>query len=88
MASRTHINEDVTITAWYFRNRRQLSTYPKRMEWGGRSYTFNEGMQYCIRKAGSTTRIFDMTDGSSNYRLSCAGADTASWTLVAITEHA
>lgn len=87
MASRTHINEDVNITAWYFRNRRQLSTYPKRMEWGGRSYTFSEGVQYCITKAGSITRIFDMSDGSNNYRLKC-GADESNWMLVAITEHA
>jgi hypothetical protein len=88
MGSRTSINEGVNITAWYFRNRRQLSTYPKRMEWGGRSYTFAEGLQYSISKAGSMTRIFDMTDGSSSYRLQCTGADESNWTLVAITEHA
>lgn len=88
MGSRKHINEDVNITAWYFRNRRQLSTYPKRMEWGGRSYTFSEGLQYSISKAGNTTRIFDMTDGSLSYRLQCTGAEGDAWTLVAITEHA
>lgn len=88
MGSRKSINEGVNITAWYFRNRRRLATYPKRMEWGGRSYTFAEGLQYSISKAGSTTRIFDMTDGSSSYRLQCTGADESNWTLVAITEHA
>ncbi len=87
MGSRKHINEGVNITAWYFRNRRQLSTYPKRMEWGGRSYTFSEGLQYSISKAGSTTRIFDMTDGLSSFRLQCTDADQ-NWTLVAVTEHA
>lgn len=88
MGSRKHINEGVSITAWYFRNRRQLATYPKRMEWGGRSYTFSEGLQYSISKAGSTTRIFDMTDGLRGYRLQCSGADQSDWMLVAITEHA
>lgn len=87
MASRTAINEGVNITAWYFRNKRQLSTYPRRMDWGGRSYTFSDGLQYCITKAGSLTRIFDMTDGRNSYRLQCTGADD-NWTLVAITEHA
>lgn len=87
MGSRKHINEDVTITAWYFRNRRQLSTYPKRMEWDGRSYTFSEGLQYCVSKAGAMTRIFDMTDGSTSYRLQSSGAGSA-WRLVAITTHA
>lgn len=87
MGSRKHINEGVSITAWYFRNRRQLATYPKRMEWGGRSYTFNDGLQYRVSKGGSTTCIFDMTDGSLSYRLQCS-ADQSDWTLVAITEHA
>lgn len=87
MGSRKHINEGVNITAWYFRNSRQFATYPKRMEWCGRSYTFSEGLQYSVSKAGSTTRIFDMTDGSRNFRLQSTDADT-SWTLVAITEHA
>lgn len=87
MASRTSVNEGVNITAWYFRNRRQIATYPRRMEWGGRSYTFREGMQLSISKAGSTTRIFDMTDGQSSFRLTC-DADQSNWTLVAITEHA
>lgn len=87
MTSRTSINEGVNITAWYFRNRRQLSTFPKRMEWGGQSYTFSEGLQYCIQKAGNVTRIFDMTDGSNSYRLKCAPGEN-NWTLVAITEHA
>lgn len=88
MTSRKPINEGVSITAWYFRNHRQLATYPKRMEWGGHSYTFSEGLQYCIRKAGSLTRIFDMTDGTASYRLKCTDADESNWTLVAITEHA
>lgn len=83
--SRTSINEAVNISAWYFTNRRKLSTYPKRMEWGGQSYTFRDGLQYCITKAGNVTRIFDMTDGQQGYRLQCAG-DT-NWTLVAITQY-
>lgn len=87
MASRTSINEGVNITAWYFRNRRQIATYPKRMEYNGRSYTFSDGLQYSITKAGSLTRIFDMTDGQSSYRLKC-DAGQSDWTLVAITEHA
>ncbi len=86
MSRKKNINEAVNISAWYFTNRRKLSTFPKRMEWGGHSYTFRDGLQYCITKAGSVTRIFDMTDGQSGYRLMCAG-DT-DWTLVAITEHA
>ena len=90
MASRISVNEGVNITAWYFRNSRQMVSYPRRIEWGGRSIAFSDGMQLCVSKAGVAVRIFDMQDASGNksYRLQCQGADFANWTLVAITEHA
>ncbi len=84
MSRKTTVNEAINISAWYFT--RQLTTYPRRMEWGGASYTFRDGLQYCITKAGEVTRIFDMTDGHQSFRLKCAGE--SDWTLVAITEHA
>lgn len=80
------VNQKVTITGWYFRNRKGLSTYPKRMEWSGSSYTFSEaGLQYLVKKGEEVMRIFDVTDGASNFRLSC-DQNQRDWTLVAITE--
>lgn len=84
---RQAINEGVYITAWTFRNKKGLSTFPRRMEYRGRAYTFMDGLRYQVQKGDSTMQIFDMTDGHTNYRLACDAAQT-SWTLVAITEHA
>jgi hypothetical protein len=85
--TRHAINEDVTITALAFRNNRDYATLPKRMEYRGSTYTFMNGLQYLIKKGDQILRIFDMTDGTSTYRLRSNDSQT-SWTLVAITEHA
>ena len=86
MSNRVTINKEVTVTALYFRNSGGLKSFPKRMEFDGREYTFIEsGLRYLIQKGQQLTQIFDMTDGSANYRLRCDGRDQ-SWTLVDITE--
>lgn len=85
--NRRTFNEDVTITSLSFRSTRDFTTFPRRMEFRGQAYTFLNGLQYLIKKGGEVTRIFDMTDGESNYRLKCDAAQH-NWTLVAITEHA
>lgn len=79
------VNKEVTVTALYFRGQ-QLKSFPKRMEFEGREYTFMEsGIRYLIQKGQQFIQIFDMTDGTANYRLKF---DTAQklWTLVNITE--
>lgn len=82
------LNAKVNITGWYFRNKRGLSTYPKRMEYRGSTYTFSEsGLQYLIKKGESVLRIFDVTDGSSNFRLVSNEAQS-DWTLVTMSEGA
>jgi len=56
------------------------------MEFQGRAYTFQNGLQYLIKKGSNVTRIFDMVDTTgANYRLKCDDAQS-SWTLLAITE--
>lgn len=87
METRQTINKEVTITAWYFRNRQQLTSYPKRMEFNRREYTFAEGLRYLVQKGRSVVQLFDMTDGTAKYRLKF---DTTqqTWTLVSITDAA
>lgn len=77
------INEEVAVTAVTFRN--DFDTIPQRIEYRGRAYTFvDSGMSYRIKQGGRISRLFDMTDGTANFRLrNDAGA--SSWTLVAIT---
>lgn len=84
MNSRTNINKEVNVTALYFRNKKQLKSFPKRMEFDGHEYEFLEsGLSYQVIKDDQELRLFDMTDGASNYRLRF---DRNSWTLVSITK--
>lgn len=76
------INQQVAITSVYFK--KDFTSWPRRMEFNGRSYNFNDGLQFCINKQGSLTRIFDMTDGQTKYRLR-SDRDQSSWTLVTMS---
>lgn len=68
-----HFDEqEIQITAVYFRNNpaeQRLESYPRRMVYGGREYTFVDGMRYVVKKGRELIRLFDVTDGQTNYRL-------------------
>lgn len=78
------INKEVNITAWYFRNRQNLVSFPKRMEFNRQEYVFAEGLRYLVQKGRQVIQLFDMTDGSNNYRLRF-DSEAHTWTLVSIT---
>jgi hypothetical protein len=85
METRETINREVNITAWYFRNKHQLTSYPKRMEYNRREYNFAEGLRYLVQKTGrQAVQLFDMTDGNAKYRLKFDSLQQT-WTLVSIT---
>ena len=77
------VNKPVTITAITFNNQKDLKEIPRRMEFEGESYTFLDGLQFLIRQGSQITRMFDMWDGTAQYRL--RSDDAATWTLVTIT---
>jgi hypothetical protein len=85
-ATRTNINKEVTVTSMYFSHGRQMQTFPKRIELDGNEYTFIEsGFRYLVKKGQRLVELFDMTDGTNNYRLKFDnGAHT--WTLVGMSE--
>lgn len=84
--NRVTINKEVSVTALYFRNNGNMKSFPKRMEYDGREYTFVEsGLRFLVQKGQQLTQIFDMTDGNANYRLKFNGNDQL-WTLVDICE--
>ncbi len=85
MGNRVTINKEVSVTAVYFRNDRELKSYPKRIELEGREYTFMDGLRYLVQKGQKLVQIFDMTDGQAEYRLRFDSHDQL-WTLVDITE--
>ncbi len=83
----TQIDKDVNIVAYYFHNKgRRLRCFPKSMEWNGRRINFTEtGLVHPTKKGQRTIHIFDMTDGSADYRLEF-DAQNLNWTLVSIAD--
>jgi len=77
------IEDEVQITAVTFRedpDSQRLESYPRRMVYGGREYTFMEhGMRFLIQKGQELIRLFDVSDGQNRFRLRCEGDH---WTLV------
>jgi len=86
MAQRVSVNKEVAVTAVYFRNDAQLKSFPKRMEYEGQEYTFVEsGIRYLVEKGHNLIQLFDMTDGSHDYRLKF-DTKQSTWTLVTMCE--
>jgi hypothetical protein len=85
MSSRVTINKEVAVTAVYFQNSQELKSFPKRIEFDGREYTFLDGLRYLIQKGQRLVQIFDMTDGQSEYRLRFDSHEKL-WTLIDISE--
>ena len=74
--------QEIQITSVYFRTPKgsnQFETYPRQMVLDGQEYTFELGMRYLVRKGQQLIRLFDMTDGSNNYRLR---EENDAWTLI------
>jgi hypothetical protein len=86
MSNRVPINKEVAVTAVYFHNSTELKSFPKRMEFEGREYTFIEsGLRYLVQKGQRLIQVFDMTDGVADYRLRFDDNQKL-WTLVDMSE--
>lgn len=76
--------QEIEITSVYFRsspNKQRFESFPKRMVYEGREYTFIEdGLRYLIQKGQELTKLFDVSDGHTQYRLRLDPANH--WTLV------
>jgi hypothetical protein len=77
-------NKEIEITSVYFRNnptKQRFESYPKRMVYEGREYTFMEsGMHYLVRKGQELIKLFDVRDENTLYRLRLDSQNQ--WTLV------
>jgi len=57
---------------------------PLKMHWRGRDITFTElGLRHPTRKGARTIHVFDMTDGTADYRLEL-DSERLIWTLRAV----
>jgi hypothetical protein len=80
------LNEDVTIVAYYFKDKDQPKCFPKRMEYNGKQVIFTEtGLRHPTRKCQRMVHVFDMTDGNADYRLEFDAMSLA-WKLVYIAD--
>ncbi len=65
--------KEIEITSVYFRNRndgQHFESFPKRMLLDGREYTFGEsGIRYLIQKGQDLVKLFDVSDGQTQYPL-------------------
>ena len=87
MENSVQINKEVSIVAYYFKTGlRRLKCFPKKMEYKGRIIEFSEtGLRHPTKKGQRMIHVFDMTDGSADYRLEFDAA-ALTWTLVAISD--
>ena len=74
------INEAVNVNAFYFTSGKELKTFPRQIEYGGRAVTFEGGLRCQVEREGRLTCLFNMSglDGAS-YRLRQEGNQ---WTLM------
>lgn len=81
-----NINKEVNVTAWYFAKRQtELTSFPKRMEYDEKEYTFADGLRMLVQKGKEAVQLFTMTDGAHDYRLRL-DAERQSWTLLSISQ--
>lgn len=77
------INQNINVTAIRFG--RKFEPIPRRIEFGGRSINFiDDGIRFSIKKGQQFTRLFDMSDGRSCFRLRQAAGESG-WQLVSIS---
>ncbi|GAC1498355.1 MAG: hypothetical protein NVS1B10_00120 [Candidatus Saccharimonadales bacterium] len=80
----TFNSTEIQITSVYFRNntsKQCLESYPKRMLMNGHEYTFLESsMRYLVKKGQQLIKLFDVSDGETQYRLRLDNNNC--WTLV------
>ena len=88
MTTKKVVNEQVDVTALYFaKSKAGLKSYPKRIEYGGKSFTFIEsGLQIMVSKGQKIVQLFQMTDGLSDYSLR-HDVEQHLWTLTSITQN-
>lgn len=87
MDSTQEVNMRVEVAVLYYRDTpEQRVCMPIRMKYQGREITFSElGLRHPTTKGKRMIHVFDMSDGSSDYRLEF-DAERLIWKLVAVWE--
>lgn len=77
------INKPVIITSLGFR--KGCFAYPRRMEYGGKSYDFiDAGLSCVVRQGEKLIQVLTMTDGHQQFKLRSDNRG-GSWTLLTMS---
>ena len=80
--NRVTINEQVVVTQMGFK--KNLSAYPRRMEYRGAVYEFlDAGLRCLVRTGTHVAEVLTMTDGVRHFQLR-SDNHGGNWTLVSI----
>ncbi len=79
----TIINKQVNVTAVGFK--KNLTAYPRQMEFDGRTYDFIDAGLSCIVRSGTRlSQILTLSDGQQQFRLRSDNRGGL-WTLVSVS---
>ena len=79
------VNKEITVNAVSFSGKGKLRSFPKQITIDTDEITFVEtGMRYLLQKGQSVVELFDMSDGTRNYRLQFNNSDF-SWKLLRVS---
>lgn len=80
--NRVNINEEIAVTKMGFK--KDLSAYPRTMEFRGSVYNFiDAGLRCLVRSGEQIAEIITVSDGNSFYRLR-SDNHGGNWTLLSI----
>lgn len=78
------VNERVAVIARYRIEDARSLCFPAKMRWRNNEITFIAlGLRHDTRKGARMVHVFDMSDGSSDYRLEF-DAEALTWTLISV----
>jgi hypothetical protein len=88
MATKQVVNEEVDVTALYFRKSKAgIKSFPKSIEYQGQAFTFVEsGLQIMVNKGQEMVKLFQMTDGTNDFRLR-QDVTSRQWILMTINQN-
>ena len=79
------IKKEVVVNSMSFSGRGKLRSFPKQITIDTEEITFVEtGMRYLLQKGHSVVQLFDMSDGTKNYRLEF-DSHNFTWTLLKVS---
>lgn len=81
--NKVNINELVNVLTLGFK--KDLTAYPRRIEYQGATYDFlDAGIRCIVRHGGRIAQIITLSDGNANFRLR-SDNHGGNWTLLSIT---